>query len=86
MLTAILKSTRISLVENRMLLLCMLTMILTSLTACKTHVLVVSQDQQEVRLKAGQTAPSDGWFMNDARYQRYRRAVADKIMVLEEQK
>ncbi len=29
-------------------------------------------------------APVDGWFMSDALYQRYRRAVADKI--LEEQK
>lgn len=46
---------------------------------------IVSLDQMETRVKAGEkfTAPIDGWFMGDARYQRYRRAVADKIQELQ---
>ena len=52
-----------------------------SWTGCKT-VKVVPADQMETRVEAGNpfTPPADGWFMNDARYQRYRRAVADKIL------
>ena len=34
----------------------------------------------EIRVKKGDIVLNDGWFMNDARYQRYRRAVADKIL------
>lgn len=62
----------------------MLVTISMSLTACNT-VKIVPADQAETRVKAGQTftAPMDGWFMGDARYQRYRRAVADKILELE---
>lgn len=43
---------------------------------------IISADQEEIRLLAGKsfTPAADGWFMNDARYQRYRRAVADKIL------
>jgi len=59
-----------------------------SLTACKLlsgGAKVISADQTLTRLQAGQAfrAQCDGWFMSDALYQRYRRAVADKI--LEEQ-
>ncbi len=42
-------------------------------------VLVVSAEQVETFVKKGEPAPDDGVFMNEARYQRYRRAVADKI-------
>jgi rRNA maturation protein Nop10 len=55
----------------------------TSLSACKTPVRVISADQQETFVNAGDNfkVPVDGVFMPDARYNRYRRAVADKIMV-----
>ena len=42
--------------------------------------MIIPNDQVEVYLKKGSIVQSDGWFMNDARYQRYRRAVADKIL------
>lgn len=59
-------------------------LILTSLSACRGPK-VINADQTLIRIPAGQVvkAPCDGWFMTDALYQRYRRAVADKI--LEEQ-
>jgi hypothetical protein len=41
---------------------------------------VVSSDQNEKFVKKGEPSPDDGVFMNDARYQRYRRAVADEIL------
>ena len=58
-----------------------------SSTACKT-VKVVPADQMETRVEAGKpfTPSIDGWFMGDARYQRYRRAVADKILELKKDK
>ncbi len=34
----------------------------------------------EIRVKKGDIIKEDGWFMNDARYQRYRKSVADKIL------
>jgi hypothetical protein len=39
----------------------------------------------ETFVKKGQTltAPEDGVFMSDTRYQRYRRAVADRIQATE---
>lgn len=51
-------------------------------SGCKTHVKVISADQTLIRVQQGTTltAPVDGWFMTDALYQRYRRAVADKIL------
>lgn len=60
-------------------------LISTSLTACRGPK-VISADQALTRMPAGQTftAPCDGWFMSDALYWRYRKAVADKI--LEEQR
>ena len=63
--------------------LLMLLTLSMSLTACKT-VKVVSADQMETRVEAGKpfTPTVDGWFMGDARYQRYRRAVSDKILEL----
>ncbi|MDB6017668.1 MAG: hypothetical protein JWR19_2157 [Pedosphaera sp.] len=55
--------------------------ILMSLTGCKT-VKVISADQTLQRMPKATsfTAPCDGWFMTDALYQRYRKAVADKIL------
>ena len=43
---------------------------------------IITADQQETRVEAGKafTPPADGWFLNDARYQRYRRAVADRVL------
>lgn len=69
-------------------LACMGLMILTSSSGCKTPVKVISADQTLLRVARGQTvtAPVDGWFMTDALYQRYRRAVADKIMEAEKPK
>lgn len=60
-------------------------LILMSLTACRGPKLI-SADEALTRIEAGRTfrAPVDGWFLSDALYRRYRRAVADRI--LEEQK
>lgn len=69
-----------------LLSLCLLTLTLTSWTGCKTRTpRVISADQLEQPLSKGQqfTAPDDGMFMNSARYMRYRKRVADRI--LEEQ-
>ncbi len=57
-------------------------MISTSWTGCKTPVRVISAVETETFLKANQSfsPPVDGVFLPDARYQRYRRAVADKIL------
>ena len=43
---------------------------------------MVSSDQTETILKKGEkfVADKDGVFMGMGRYQRYRRAVADKIL------
>ena len=56
-----------------------------SLSACKTRVLVIPADQIETFVKKGETitAPENGVYMSDARYQRYRKAVADKITALQ---
>jgi len=53
-----------------------------SLSACKgPQIQVISSDQTETFVRSNQvfTVPVDGVFMPEARYQRYRRAVADKI-------
>jgi hypothetical protein len=59
-------------------------LILTSLSGCK-EVMVISADQTEAFVKSNSVfqAPVDGVFMSTARYQRYRRAVADKIQEAE---
>ena len=56
-----------------------------SWSACSTRVRVIPADQQLDRLPAGQTftAPVDGWFLGDALYQRYRQAVADRILEMQ---
>jgi len=56
-----------------------------SWSACATRVRLLPTDQQLDRLRAGQafTAPVDGWFLGDALYQRYRQAVADRILELQ---
>lgn len=59
--------------------LLMLMMILMSLSGCGT-VKVISADQTEVFISQGAPAPADGVWMSEARYQRYRRAVADAIL------
>jgi len=46
---------------------------------------VIRSDEIVSPIKAGETftAPMDGWFMSDALYLRYRKAVADRIQELE---
>lgn len=63
-------------------------LILTSLSVlngCKTKVLVIPDTQTETFIQHGQnfTAPVDGVFMGNARYERYRKAVADRILELQ---
>jgi len=55
-----------------------------SLSGCK-EVVVISADQAEVFVRSNSIyqAPMDGVFMPEARYQRYRRAVADRIQEVE---
>ena len=64
-------------------LLTLLTIWMSS-SGCST-VKVISADQAETFVAAGKpfTPAADGVFMCQARYQRYRRAVADKILELE---
>jgi hypothetical protein len=49
------------------------------------RVVVMSSDQTETFMKSNQVlrAPMDGVFMPLAKYQRYRRAVADRIEELQ---
>jgi hypothetical protein len=67
----------------RRLPLAMLLVISMSWGGCKTR--VISADALETPLAAGKTftPQADGWYMTETRYQRYRRAVADKIMELQ---
>src|ERR1041385_8372053 len=64
--------------------LLMLTMTSLSWNGCST-VKVISADQAETFVAAGApfTPAVDGVFMPLARYQRYRRAVADKILEIQ---
>jgi hypothetical protein len=57
------------------------------LTGC-AHYRVISADKTVRRLKAHDTflAPSDGWFVPDARWLELRNALADKIENLEKPK
>ena len=57
----------------------------TGWSGCATRVKVISADQTLERIEKGRafSAPNDGWFMSDALYQRYRRAVADRIMEIQ---
>lgn len=52
-----------------------------SWSGCST-LKVISADAQETFVPGGQpfTPPVDGMYMTQTRYQRYRRAVADKIL------
>jgi len=67
----------------------MVAMTWTISTGCKIldhgRLRIVESNEVEVFLVAGQnfTVPTDGVFMPDARYRRYRRAVADEILRLE---
>ena len=58
----------------------MLVLTWMSWIGCAT-VKIISADQEEVFVKRGVafTPDADGVFMREARYQRYRRAVADAI-------
>ena len=49
---------------------------------------ILAVDQAALRVNARQpfTAPCDGWFLSDALYQRARRAVADRVLELQEGK
>ena len=60
---------------------------LTSSIGCKGPVVVVSADQREIVVRSNDVfrADMDGVFMGMGRYQRYRRAVADKIEEVESQ-
>jgi len=62
----------------------MLMLILLNLSGCAS-VVVIPDSQVETMLKKNETfiAPMDGVFMPMARYQRYRRAVADEILKLQ---
>ena len=59
-------------------------MTLTNLTACSGPK-VIRNDEIVSPVKAGETftAPMDGWFLSDALYLRYRKAVADRIQELQ---
>jgi len=65
--------------RQRLLLMVSLTSMLW--TGCAHRIVIVPSDDAVVRLKAGTayTPASDGWYMTDSLYLRYRRAVADKI-------
>ena len=67
------------------MLLSMLLMPVRVWSGCST-VKVIPADQLEVRVEKGKpfTADMDGWFLSDARYMRYRKLIADRI--LEEEK
>ena len=58
----------------------MLALTLTSWSGCR-EIAVLSANETELFVKSNQVfqVPVDGVFMPSARYQRYRRAVADKI-------
>ena len=61
-------------------------MICASLTGCAHRgVTVLRSDEMVTRVKEGQqiTAPMNGWFMSDALYLRYREAVADRILEIQ---
>lgn len=50
-------------------------------SGCAHRIVIVPSDAAVVRIKAGTayTPATDGWYMTDSLYMRYRRAVADKI-------
>jgi hypothetical protein len=75
------KLTKISREAIPLLALCTLTTISTLSSGCATRLKLIPADQAETFVKGGApfTPANDGVYMNDARYQRYRRAVADEI-------
>lgn len=64
----------------------MAAMISMSWTGCAVR--VISAGEREQFLKAGQpfTPETDGVFMSETRYQRYRQAVADNIQAAQTKK
>ena len=79
------KSTKKSRAEILTLSLLAAALISTSSTGCKGPVVIVSADQREIVVRSNEVfrAEMDGVFMGMGRYQRYRRAVADKIQEVE---
>jgi len=80
------KSTATSPRRIQTLLLCTATAIWMSSTACNApRLVVISADQTETFVKSNQVlhVPTDGVFMPMAKYQRYRKAVADRIEELQ---
>jgi len=65
-------------------LLAMGSLILMSWTGCAGP-RVIRSDEVVTPIRAGTafTAPMDGWFLSDALYLRYRKAVADRIQELQ---
>ena len=59
-------------------------LILMSSTGCAGP-RVIRSDEVVTPVRAGASfvAPMDGWFMSDALYLRYRKAVADRIQELQ---
>ena len=74
------KSTKKSRAASLATSLLVAALTLMSLSGCK-EVVLIGADQAEVFVKSNSVfqVPMDGVFMPQARYQRYRRAVADKI-------
>ena len=65
-------------------LLLMAWLILMSWTGCAGPRVIRSDEVvTPVRAGAAFTAPMDGWFLSDALYLRYRKAVADRIQELQ---
>jgi len=73
--------------KSRKIALLLIGLSLFLLTGC-AHYRVISADKTVRRLKALDTflAPSDGWFVPDARWLELREALADKIESLEHPK
>ena len=65
-------------------LLAMGSLILMSWTGCAGP-RVIRSDEVVTPIRAGAAfiAPMDGWFLSDALYLRYRKAVADRIQELQ---
>ena len=69
--------------DIRLMLLFTLVVTLMSWSGCK-GIVVIPADQVETAVSRGVpfVPQENGWYMTDARYLRYRKAVADKIQEL----
>jgi hypothetical protein len=68
--------------EMRLMLLFMALLIWMSCSGCKTRVVVVPDSEVVTFVSKGETftPPTDGVFMADGLYRRYRQAVSDRIL------